>query len=180
MKEMQIFNNEEFGEVRTIIINGEPWFVGKDIASALGYSKVSEALKTNVDEMDSSLVGVMDALGREQQTKVINESGLYSLIFGSKLETAKKFKRWVTSDVLPTLHKTGVYAIKSAPLAERPGEVAKLINSLTSIMKNNRSASKEIAENAKIICEQYGIRLIDNFVKMPEYEQLALSIKEVG
>ena len=116
MEEIRIFNNPEFGEVRTILIDGEPWFVGKDVANALGYKKVTEALQTNVDEMDSTLMGVMDSMGREQKTKVINESGLYSLIFGSKLDSAKKFKRWVTSEVLPSLRKTGTYgAPKTIP-----------------------------------------------------------------
>ena len=107
MKELQIFNSEEFGRIRSVVIDNEPWFVGNDVAKALGYSKVWDAIKTNVDEMDTSLMGVMDSLDRKQQTTIINESGLYSLIFGSKLETAKQFKRWVTSEVLPALRKTG-------------------------------------------------------------------------
>lgn len=111
MNELKIFNSEEFGEIRTTIIDGEPWFVGNDVAKALGYSKAWEAIKTNVDEMDTSLMGVMDSLGRRQQTTMINESGLYSLIFGSKLVSAKKFKRWVTAEVLPTLRKKGTYSI---------------------------------------------------------------------
>lgn len=111
MEEIRIFDNPEFGEVRTVMIDGEPWFVGKDVANALGYKKVTEALQTNVDEMDSALMGVIDSIGREQQTKVINESGRYSLIFGSKLASAKKFKRWVTSEVLPSLRKTGGYRV---------------------------------------------------------------------
>lgn len=115
MNEIQIFNNPEFGEVRTVMIDGEPWFVGRDVATALGYKKINEALMKGVDEMDSTLVGVMDSIGREQQTKVINESGLYSLIFGSKLESAKKFKKWVTSEVLPQLRKTGSYGIPQIP-----------------------------------------------------------------
>lgn len=109
MNDVQIFNNPDFGEVRTVMIDGDPWFVGRDVAAALGYKKVKEALQNNVDEMEATLVGVMDSMGREQQTKVINESGLYSLIFGSKLESAKKFKKWVTSEVLPQLRKTGSY-----------------------------------------------------------------------
>lgn len=116
MNELQIFSNPEFGEIRTVTIDGEPWFVGNDIANALGYSKAGEALRTNIDDVDSTLVGVMDARGREQKTKVINESGLYSLIFGSKLESAKKFKRWVTSDVLPSIRKTGSYSQKQLPM----------------------------------------------------------------
>lgn len=111
MNEIRIFDNPDFGEVRTIMIDGEPWFVGRDVANALGYKKVTEALQTNVDEMDSTLMGVIDSMGREQQTKIINESGLYSLIFGSKLDSAKKFKRWVTSEVLPALRKTGGYRV---------------------------------------------------------------------
>lgn len=106
-----IFNNEEFGQVRTLIINDEPCFVGKDVASALGYKKITEALQTNVDEMDSTLMGIIDSMGRNQQTKVINESVLYALIFGSKLPSAKRFKHWVTSEVLPSIRKTGSYTL---------------------------------------------------------------------
>ena len=116
MEEIRIFNNPDFGDVRTIMIDGEPWFVGKDVAIALGYSKERNAISTHVDEDDALKYGVMDSMGREQQTTVINESGLYSLIFGSKLESAKKFKRWVTSEVLPSLRKTGSYdAPKTIP-----------------------------------------------------------------
>lgn len=137
MNEIRIFDNPDFGEVRTVMIDGEPWFVGKDVANALGYKKVTEALQTNVDEMDSTLMGVIDSMGREQQTKVINESGLYSLIFGSKLESAKKFKRWVTSEVLPQLRKTGGYKVpQTIPeqiqlLAQGNVELNKRVDTLT-------------------------------------------------
>lgn len=107
--EMKIFNNPEFGEIRTVVIDGEPWFVGIDVAKALGYRKPTDAVNTNVEEDDSARKGVTDKLGRAQTTIVINESGLYSLIFGSKLESAKKFKKWVTSEVLPSIRKTGAY-----------------------------------------------------------------------
>lgn len=116
MNDIQIFNSPEFGEVRTVMIDDEPWFVGNDVAKSLGYSRVREAIKTNVDEMDTSLMGVTDSIGRTQQTTVINESGLYSLIFGSKLPSAKKFKRWVTSEVLPALRKTGKYEAPKTPM----------------------------------------------------------------
>lgn len=109
MNDIRIFDNPEFGEVRTVMIDGEPWFVGKDVASALGYSRERDAIATHVDNDDAVKYGVTDSIGREQQTTVINESGLYSLIFGSKLESAKKFKRWVTSEVLPALRKDGHY-----------------------------------------------------------------------
>ena len=106
---LQVFKNEEFGEIRVVEIDGEPYFVGKDVASVLGYAKPLNAISKHVDEDDSLKRGLIDSLGRTQQTIVINESGLYSLILSSKLPNAKKFKRWVTSEVLPTIRKTGGY-----------------------------------------------------------------------
>lgn len=114
--EIQIFNNPEFGEIRTVVIDGEPWFVGVDIAKALGYKKPTDAVNNNVDEGDSKRNGVCDANGHRQTAIVINESGLYSLIFGSKLESAKKFKKWVTSEVLPSIRKTGSYSEPKSPM----------------------------------------------------------------
>lgn len=108
MNEMQIFNNPEFGEVRTVVIDGEPWFVGNDCANALGYKNLYNGVVKNTDEEDRRVSPVGSASGT-QQTVVLNESGLYSLIFGSKLPSAKKFKRWVTAEVLPQLRKTGTY-----------------------------------------------------------------------
>lgn len=116
-KEIQIFNNPEFGEVRTVSIDGEPWFVGRDIALALGYSNTKDALAKHVDDDDKKMgsqnatPSIKDSLGRDQYPVFINESGLYSLVLSSKLPTAKKFKRWVTSEVLPTIRKTGGYSI---------------------------------------------------------------------
>ena len=109
MQELEMFKNEEFGEVRTLLIDGEPWFVGKDIAIILGYAKPLNALSTHVDEDDSLKQGLIDNMGRTQKTILINESGLYSLILSSKLPNAKKFKRWVTAEVIPTIRKTGGY-----------------------------------------------------------------------
>ena len=103
MNKLQIFNNEEFGRIRVMEINGEPWLIGKDVAEALGYEKARNALSLHVDEDDALKQGVTDSLGRIQETIVINESGLYSLILSSKLETAKIFKRWVTHEVLPSI-----------------------------------------------------------------------------
>lgn len=109
MNEVQIFNNEEFGQVRTLVINGEPWFVGKDVAEILGYSNTRKALADHVDEEDKG-VTKCDTLGGKQNMTVINESGLYALVFGSRLESAKRFKRWVTSEILPSIRKHGIYA----------------------------------------------------------------------
>lgn len=111
MNELMVFNNAEFGNVRTMEINGEPWFVGKDVAVALGYSKPLNAISMHVDEDDSLKQGLIDKIGRKQDTILINESGVYALIFGSKLPNAKKFKHWVTSEILPTIRKTGSYSI---------------------------------------------------------------------
>lgn len=110
MKEIKIFENNEFGKIRTIIDeNSEPWFVGKDVATILEYAKPANAIDRHVDRDDTLKQGLTDSLGREQQTIFINESGLYSLIFSSKMEKAKDFKRWVTSEVLPAIRKHGAY-----------------------------------------------------------------------
>ena len=112
MNEIQIFNNEEFGDIRTVEINGEPWFVGKDIANALGYKDTADGLKNHVDDEDKKLVKVGEIPTLETSNYgayIINESGLYSLILGSRLPNAKKFKRWVTAEVLPSIRKTGGY-----------------------------------------------------------------------
>lgn len=110
MNEIRIFDNPEFGEVRTVMIDGEPWFCGRDVATALGYAKPQNAIRDNVDKEDALKQGTPTA-GGIQDLLYINESGLYSLMFGSKLDSAKKFKRWVTSEVLPQLRKTGSYRV---------------------------------------------------------------------
>lgn len=108
MNDLMIFNNEEFGDIRTVAIDGEPWFVGKDVAEALGYSNARDALAKHVDLEDKG-VAKCDTLGGKQDLAIINESGLYALVFGSKLDSAKRFKRWVTSEVLPAIRKNGIY-----------------------------------------------------------------------
>ena len=115
MNELQIFQNQEFGEVRSLVINNEPWFVGKDVAEALGYAKPTDAVRKQVDEDDRG-VSNLETPGGKQNLVIINESGLYSLILSSKLPNAKKFKRWVTSEVLPALRKAGRYEIPSDPM----------------------------------------------------------------
>lgn len=109
MNDLQIFKNEEFGEIRTVEINGEIWFVGRDIASALGYSDARKAVTSHTDEDDRTNRPITDSLGRKQETTIINESGLYSLVLSSGLENAKKFKKWITSEVIPSIRKNGGY-----------------------------------------------------------------------
>ena len=108
MNELQIFNSEEFGDIRTVQLNNETYFVGKDVATALGYADTFGALKKHIMDEDK-LVCQIDSTGQKRDVTVINESGLYALIFGSKLESAKRFKHWVTSEVLPAIRKTGAY-----------------------------------------------------------------------
>ena len=107
---IQIFNNPEFGNIRTTMIGGEPWFAGKDVSTALGYSNPQKAVRDHVSEEDRG-VNEMDTPSGKQNLVLINESGLYALIFGSKLESARKFKKWVTSEILPSIRKTGAYAV---------------------------------------------------------------------
>lgn len=131
MSELMIFNNPYFGDVRIVEQEGEPWFVGKDVATALGYKNSRQALATNVDADDRG-VQEMDTPSGTQEMTIINESGLYSLILGSKLPTAKEFKRWVTSEVLPAIRKHGGYVsgqesmtpeeLTAAAMLQRPAE----------------------------------------------------------
>ena len=137
-KSIQVFNNTEFGEIRSMTINGEPWFVGKDIAAALGYSNPSKALIDHVDDEDKLNNETLSSLG-QRGGWLINESGMYSLILSSKLEGAKRFKRWVTSEILPSIRKTGAYATDSAAAEYKVRELriremnaqARLINAET-------------------------------------------------
>lgn len=110
---LQVFANPEFGEIRSVLIDGEPWLVGKDVAKALGYKEPSKAAREKVDPEDRG-VSKIDTPSGTQTMTIINESGLYSLVLSSKLPDAKKFKRWVTSEVLPAIRKTGSYQIPDA------------------------------------------------------------------
>lgn len=114
MSNLTVFNNEEFGEIRTVEIDGEPWFVGKDVAQALGYSNTADAILKHVDE-DDKLTSQIAIAGQNRNVICINESGVYALVFGSKLESAKKFKHWITSEVLPQIRKTGSYGVAKTP-----------------------------------------------------------------
>ena len=119
MNDLQLFNNPEFGAVRAVEVDGEPWFVGKDVAQALGYKEPTKAAREKVDPEDRG-VSKIDTPSGEQEMTIINESGLYSLVLSSKLPGAKKFKRWVTAEVLPTIRKTGGYQLpKDYPSALR-------------------------------------------------------------
>lgn len=117
MNELQIFNSPEFGDIRTVTIDNETYFVGKDVATALGYANPKNAVPTHVSEEDK-LSTQIEYAGQRREVTVINESGLYALIFGSKLESAKRFKHWVTSEVLPAIHHNGGYIMGQENLSD--------------------------------------------------------------
>lgn len=142
--EVTVFKNPvhpEFGNLRTIEIDGEPWFVGKDVAAALGYTKERNALDKHVDKDDALKRGVTDSMGRTQQMIIINESGLYSLILSSKLPSAKEFKHWVTSEVLPSIRKNGAYIRNQENMT--PAEI--VARGLIAAQKIIEEREKEIA-----------------------------------
>ena len=175
MSEIQIFNNPDFGEVRTLTINGEPWFVGKDVSTVLGYAKPTDAIRKRVDEEDRG-ISKMETPSGIQEMVIINESGLYSLIFGSKLESAKKFKHWVTSEVLPQIRKAGAYVMPQVcnPSEIPLGELASYLKIMDRIAHRQNLAPHKIAENFKKVSAKFGIELTEDFVKVPEYEQLTI------
>ncbi|MDU5349948.1 MAG: phage antirepressor KilAC domain-containing protein [Peptostreptococcus sp.] len=137
MNEIKAFNSLEFGQIRTTSIDGEPWFVGKDIAAALGYKNISDALIKHVDIEDKG-VAKCDTLGGNQEMTVINESGMYSLVLSSRLDSAKKFKRWVTNDILPSIRKHGMYATDE--LINNPD----LLIQVATQLKDERSKRQEL------------------------------------
>lgn len=145
MNELKIFKNSEFGEIRTVEIDSEPWFVGKDVAEVLGYSKARNAILAHVDTEDKKDAPIQGDLGGTQNMIIINESGLYSLILSSKLPNAKAFKRWVTSEVLPAIRKHGLYAKEE--LLDNPDIAIAAFKAL----KEEREARKALeAENERM------------------------------
>lgn len=168
MNQMQVFQNKEFGQVRTVQIDEQPWFVGKDVADALGYQRTADAIRTHVDSEDKG-VGELQTPGGTQEMIIVNESGLYSLIMSSQLPSAKKFKRWVTSEVLPVIRKSGAYVVQGyQPKATSVGEVVNLINMSRQSMKDQGCDPREIAIAVKEICDQFNIQLPDCFIRPKE------------
>ncbi len=147
MNDLQIFSNPEFGEVRRVTINGEFWLVGKDVADILGYANGRDAISKNVDDEDKiGGVVVCDAMGRDQKMVVINESGVYSLIFSSKLPDAKKFKKWVTSEVLPSVRQTGSYAAPQLTPAQLIAAQAQVLVDMEQKMLAIQGQTQELQE----------------------------------
>ena len=151
MNEIKIFDNPEFGKVRTMEINGEPYFVGKDVAIILGYAKPENAIANHVDTEDKTLTPIQGGCSTgSQNTTIINESGLYSLILSSKLPKAKEFKRWVTSEVLPSIRKHGAYAVDE--LLNDPEFAIKTFTALKEERERSKRLSEQIeADKPKVI-----------------------------
>lgn len=158
------------------MIGGEPWFVGRDICTALNYKDSSDALKRHVED-DDKLTRCFTVSGQGRNLIVINESGLYSLIFGSKLDSARRFKHWVTSEVLPSIRKTGSYQGESVPVEQIPvGEIASYSKVMDRIFMRQKLAPYKIAEAFVAISRQFGVQLPEGCVKIPEYEQMKLPL----
>lgn len=178
MKEMQIFENQEFGAVRTVELDGEPWLVGKDVAQALGYSNPRDALDRHVDDEDKATVGIHDGSQTRNMT-IINESGLYSLVLSSKLPGAKKFRRWVTAEVLPAVRKHGAYmtphTLEQALLS--PDFLLRLAQRLKEEQEGRRVAERDRALLARELAVQQP--KIDYFNELVE-RNLLLSLRETA
>lgn len=160
MKELQVFNHEKFGEVRVLELNGEPWFVGKDIVEKLGYERADNAIRNHVDEEDK-LMHQISALGQRRNMKIINESGLYSLILSSKLPQAKEFKRWVTSEVLPSIRQNGGYIMNQEELSDDELLARALLVAQRTIEKRNQTI-KQQEERLKL--QQPKVEAYDDFI----------------
>jgi len=150
MNKLKVFEHAQFGKVRTVTIDGEPWIVGRDVAEALGYTNTRDAIGKHVDEDDKG-VAKCDTPGGEQEIVVINESGVYSLILGSKLPTAKQFKRWVTSEVLPSIRKHGMYATEE--LLENPDLAIEVFRKLKEEREQRKALETTIACQKQQIAE---------------------------
>ncbi len=156
-KEIQIFKNEQFGQIRMIMQGDEPWFVGKDVAEILGYTNPSKALADHVDEEDKLNNESLSSLG-QRGGWIINESGLYSLILSSKLETAKAFKRWVTAEVLPSIRKHGEY-VSPRKAQQRLGEVNSAARIIRQTLREAGMAPQFVAVAMKSLYEPVGVEI---------------------
>ena len=166
MTNLEVFKNEEFGEVRTVLINNEPYFVGKDVALILGYTNPQKALRDHIDEEDKTRNESFTVNGT--QGILINESGLYSLILSSKLPNAKKFKHWVTSEVLPAIRKHGMYAIDD--LIANPDLGIAALNAL----KEEREKNKKLEEKTMVKSQQ-----ISEMIPKASYYDVVLNCKDL-
>lgn len=179
---LKIFENPEFGKVRAALINGEPWFIGKDVAIALGYKYPANAIQDHIDEDDKKLIQLSDIQDVDKSSTynhvkgskimIINESGLYSLIISSKLESAKKFKRWITSEVLPSIRKTGSYSINDEEKEQKPTPISKKEYELRMAEANAKMAEAKGKEADLQIVKINALVNLRERVPIEEYKQV--------
>lgn len=165
MNDLTIFKSDEFGEVRTVVIDGEAWFVAKDVASALGYARPENAVASHIDD-DDKTTALIQGTGSNYKSKsvIVNESGVYSLVFGSKLESAKRFKKWITSEVLPKIRKTGKYELQTdSYMIDDPAERARRWAEEYEERKSLQSKVTEMAPKAKVFDTLIDSRMLVNF-----------------
>lgn len=184
MNELRIFNNADFGDVRTVEKDGNIWFVGKDVAEALGYARTADAVKAHIDADDKG-VCVLPTPGGRQETTIINESGLYSLVLSSKLPKAKAFKRWITSEVIPSIRKTGSYnkPSKQPTTQQEQRTKAMLLNAQSRQCKLwLRLAETTDLPDYKHICQQKAAEVLAGSPVLPmqKVEKKTLSATEIG
>lgn len=182
MNEVKIFSNQEFGSIRTVEIDGEVWFVGKDVAERLGYTNTKDALSRHVDsddKMQGDGVVIRDPIGREQHPVIINESGLYSLILSSKLPNAKVFKRWITSEVIPSIRKHGAYITMETAeqMIQNPEFTIRLLQELKSEQEKRRELEKQKQEDAPKVLFADAVKTSDSTVTVGD---LAKILKQNG
>ena len=184
MNELRIFNNADFGDVRTVEKDGNIWFVGKDVAEALGYARTADAVKAHIDADDKG-VCVLPTPGGRQETTIINESGLYSLVLSSKLPSAKAFKRWITSEVIPSIRKTGSYNKPSKQPTTQQEQRAKAM--LLNAQSRQCKLWLRLAETTDLpdynhICQQKAAEELAGSPVLPmqKAEKKTLSATEIG
>lgn len=176
MNEPVIFNNPEFGEIRIVSISGEPWFVGKDVADALGYSNPRDAMSTHVDDEDKAAVAIHDGSQNRNMT-IINESGVYNLIFSSKMERAKEFKRWVTAEVLPSIRKNGGYIAGQEGMAPEELLAQALLVAQRTLEEQAAKLATLEAENRKLMNELHRVPPIDTWSESEFNRMLACALE---
>lgn len=183
MNELTIFKNEEFGEIRSTTINEDPWFVGKDVARVLGYKDTSDALKKHVEAEDKLTRQIADS-GQSREMYIINESGLYSLILSSKLEGAKRFKRWVTSEVLPSIRRNGGYITGQETLTDAEIMAKALLVAQNTIQQREARIKSLEGENSALVVDNAIMRpkadYFDELVKRNTLTSIRETAKALG
>lgn len=177
--EIKIFENEQFGTVRMLMKDGQPWFVGKDVAVILGYNEPHKAIARHVDEDDGMKHPVIDSIGRTQNVTIVNESGFYSLVLASKMPNAKKFKRWVTNEVLPSIRKYGMYATEHTidNVLNGTEEAEKLFIQL----KEEKLRTRELEnENMRLAEENDSLAEVVDFINMYDDESDLLNVSDIA